>query len=210
MNKSFLKHPARSVAFVYKKDSIPCSATYLNMSGHNNEATKTLTNLKIMPSDIITNMRADDELGVVDEDLLPNGGMVVELAICQTLTIWEMIHHAKEPLPMYDGLIQLASCNNGKFCVLDDVYVRACESIGDLGIGIKHSASWAYKKLGDKKLLKPDSSVVLPLNFTDTFLPLMKALLRSRIIAKAPLSNASDVRRLSTEQGEGRVRGERI
>ena len=59
------------------------------------------------------------------------------------------------------------------------------------------AASWAYKKLGDQKLLKPDSSVVLPLGFHVTFLPLMKALLRSRVIAKAPLSNASDVRRLS-------------
>ena len=97
---------------------------------------------------------------------------------------------------MYD-FIQLASCNDGQFVVLDDIYAREGESTGDLGIGIKHAASWAYKKLGDRKLPKPNSSVVLPLVFKDMFLPLMKALLRSRVIAKSPLSNASGVRRLS-------------
>ena len=73
------------------------------------------------------------------------------------------------------------------------IYAGAGGSIGELGTGIAHAASWAYKKLGDKKLLKPGSSVVLPLVFKDTFLPLMKALLLSRVIAKAPLSNANDI-----------------
>lgn len=72
LNNYFPKHLVRSLAFVYEKDNIPCSATYLNISGHNNEAIKMLTNLKTMPSDIITNMRARNELGVVGEDLLRN------------------------------------------------------------------------------------------------------------------------------------------
>ena len=114
--------------------------------------------------------------------------------------IWRWIHHVPTPehpqkYDMYD-LIELASCNDGQFGVLLNIYACAGENIGDRDIGIKHAASWAYKKLGDKKLLKPDSSVVLSLVFKDTFLPLMKALLRSRVIAKSPLSNASDIRRL--------------
>ena len=55
----------------------------------------------------------------------------------------------------------------------------------------------AYKKLGNnKKMLKPDSSVVLPLVFKGKFLPLMKALLLSRVIAEAPLCNANGIRGL--------------
>ena len=65
----------------------------------------------------------------------------------------------------------------------------------------------AYKKLGDKKLLKPDSSVVRPLVFKGTFLPLMKALLLSRVIAKAPLVNANDIRGLLHAKVEFEAKG---
>ena len=73
-------------------------------------------------------------------------------------------------------------------------------------IGISYVASNSYSKLNG--LLRPDKSVSLPLQFygdTDEakakakaayFLELMKALLRSRIIAKSPLKNASDIRAL--------------
>ena len=88
------------------------------------------------------------------------------------------------------GSAQLASCNG----VLN-IYAGAGESIVDQGPGVVHAASWAYGKRSSK--LNQDSSVVLPLNFKGKFLPLMKALLVSRVIAKAPLCNANDIRGLS-------------
>ena len=71
----------------------------------------------------------------------------------------------------------------------------------DLDIGIKHAAAWAYSELNEQKLLKPDSSIVRPLVFKGTFLPLMLALLRSRVIAKSLLGNASDIRGLRRAKG---------
>ena len=108
-----------------------------------------------------------------------------------------MIHHALtpdwplQPLLMCD-LAELASCND----VLG-IYAGAGGRIDEeLGTGIAHAASWICMQLNVRKLLKPDSSVVLPLVFKGTFLPLMKALLLSRVIAKAPLSSANDIRGL--------------
>ena len=108
----------------------------------------------------------------------------------------------EKPLPVYN-LKQLASCKG----VLG-IYAGAGERIHEDGPGIAHAASWAYKELGTKRCSTPDSSVRPPLVFKDKFLPLMKALLVSRVIAKAPLGNANDIRGLS--QGEGRVREEGI
>ena len=93
-------------------------------------------------------------------------------------------------------LAQLASCNG----VLN-IYAGANETLDDHGTGIAHAASWAYEKLNVRKLLNQDSSVVLPLDFKGKFLPLMKALLVSRVIAKAPLCNANDIRGLSRAKG---------
>ena len=80
-----------------------------------------------------------------------------------------------------------------------DIYADAGETLVDEGPGIAHAASWAYGQLGKK--LNQDSSVVLPLSrhplvFKDKFLPLMKALLLSRVIAKSPLCDANDIRGL--------------
>ena len=96
----------------------------------------------------------------------------------------------QKPLLMCN-LAELASCKG----VLG-IYAGAGEIIHEDGPGIAHAASWAYKKLGEKKMLNKDSSVVPPLVFKGTFLPLMKALLVSRVIAKAPLCNANDIRGL--------------
>ena len=57
------------------------------------------------------------------------------------------------------------------------------------------------------KLLRPDSSVSLPLVFRDAFPALMKALLKSRIIAKSPLGNASDVRALRNAKANFETKG---
>ena len=89
------------------------------------------------------------------------------------------------------NLVELASCKG----VLG-IYADAGESIHEDGHGIAHAASRAYKKLGDKKMLNKDSSVVPPLDFKGKFLPLMKALLVSRVIVKAPLGGANDIRGL--------------
>ena len=145
------------------------------------------------PNDVMNYLRDPDELGSVSTGILLDDDMALGLVICQTKGIWNMIHAEptprRSPLLMYD-LNQLASCSG----VLG-IYAGAGETLVDQGPGIAHAASWAYEKLGNK--LNQDSSVVLPLVFKGKFLPLMKALLVSRVIAKAPLCNANDIRGLS-------------
>ena len=90
------------------------------------------------------------------------------------------------------------------------IYAGAGESIDEeLGTGIAHAASWVYIQLNVRKLLKPDFSVVLPLVFKGTFLPLMKALLLFRVIAKAPLSSANDIRGLRRAKDAFETKGYR-
>ena len=167
------------------------------MSRHNEKATEQLKAAKITPSMIIAYMRNnDDGLGIVTADILSDDDMAFELAICQTKAIWNGIHdgigNPLRKLPVCN-LHDLATSNG----VLAEVYGRVwSEFIGDGDSGISHAASAAYEKLDEQKLLTPDASVVLPLVFKNTFLPLMKALLLSRVIAKAPLKNASDIRAL--------------
>ena len=122
-------------------------------------------------------MRLVDELGPVGERILPDGGMMslLELVICQAWSIWDGIHNGtgtgqdRAMLPVFD-LVQLASCNNGRFDVdvFTDVYEPSGGVVGsDTGIGITHAA-YAYKQIGRRGLLKPDSSASLPLVFLDT------------------------------------------
>ena len=79
--------------------------------------------------------------------------------------------------------------------VLEQIYSREFREQG-VG-GIAHASSDAYYKL--KGELTPDTSVELPPVFHDDthkaqwFLRLMKALLLSRVIAKSPLENATDI-----------------
>ena len=56
-------------------------------------------------------------------------------------------------------------------------------------------------------MLTPDPSADQPLVFKDKFLPLMKALLVSRVIAKAPLCNANDIRGLSRAKDAFEAKG---
>ena len=92
-----------------------------------------------------------------------------------------------------------------------DIYAGAGETLVDEGPGIAHAASWAYKQLGGKKLNKDSrSSAVQPLVFKGKFLPLMKALLVSRVIAKAPLCNANDIRGLLVQRTRSRRRDMRV
>ena len=62
-------------------------------------------------------------------------------------------------------------------------------------------------------LLRPDTDVELPLVFPNPkdkalyFPKLMKALLRSRVIAKSPLSNASDIRALHAAKAKFETKG---
>ena len=107
---------------------------------------------------------------------------------------------------MYD-LLELAALDT----IVEVYQVKLGETIGngdfdDDHRGITSASTKGYRKLGG--LLKPDSSVSVPFQFTATgrvaadkmkaeyFLRLMKALLKSRVIAKSPLKNASDIRGL--------------
>ena len=197
-----LMHLIRSLSYVYELENIPCDQEYYGMSAHVKQAAIELEEI---------GQEADrrDELPArrrrarrCHEVLLPDDDMSLGLLICQTRAIWDGIHHVptqdrtQKPLLMCN-LVELASCNG-----VMGIYAGAGESIRELGPGIAHAASWAYKKLGDKKMLNKDSSVVPPLVFKDTFLPLMKALLISRVIAKAPLGDANDIRGLVREKAE--------
>ena len=107
---------------------------------------------------------------------------------------------------MYD-LLELAALD-----VLVEVYeIKLGETIGNGDIdndhrGITYASTNGYRNLSG--LLKPDTSVEVPFQFTasglaatdkmraEYFLKLMKTLLKSRVIAKSPLENASDIRGL--------------
>ena len=198
----YTKHMVRSLSYVYGLDNTPCSEAYYNTSGHNDKATEQLKELKTTPGKLIRYLRLDDEHVPVDERTLPDGDMALELEICQTASIWNGTNDGQGTgpgrvmLPVF-GLVQLASCNVGQFDVLTEVHEPRGGVVGlDTDIGISHAATYAYKQLGNMMLLMPDSSVSLPLVFRGAFPALMKALLKSRIIAKSPLGNASDVRAL--------------
>ena len=151
LNGYELKHLIRSLSYVYELENIPCRSTYYGMSAHVNEAVRMLEKMGKKPSDIIAYLRYDDELGVVDEVLLPDDDMALDLAICQAKTIWDGIHRLPTPrrprLLVYD-FTELASCKG----VLD-IYAGVGETLVDQGPGIAHAASWAYEKLGTKKML---------------------------------------------------------
>ena len=203
----------RSLSYIYGLENIPCNETYYNMSGHNDKAIEQFKELKTTPGELIRYLRLDDEHGPVDERILPDGDMALELATCQTASIWNGINDGlgtgpdREMLPVFD-LGQLASCNDGQLDVLTDVYEPRGGVVGlDTDIGISHAATYAYKQIGCMALLKPDSSVSLPLVFRDTFPALMKALLKSRTIAKSPLGNASDVRALRNAKTKFETKG---
>ena len=198
-----IMHLIRSLSYIYKVENISCGKKICNMSWNVKQAAIELEKAGITPNGIMATMRTRGELGAVDEVLLPNDDMLLGLAICQTKGIWNMIHAEptprRSPLLVYD-LKQLASCSG----VLD-IYAGAGETLVDQGPGIAHAASWAYEKLSSK--LNKDPSAAPPLVFNDKFLPLMKALLLSRVIAKAPLCNANDIRGLSRAKVIFEVKG---
>ena len=202
-----LMHLIRSLSYVYVLENIPYNQKYYVMSAHVKKGGIKLVEIGKKPISVVNYLRVNGELGVVPADILPDDDMVLGLAICQTSTIWEMINHVptpdrtQKPLLIYN-LVELASCKD----VLG-IYAGKNESIHEDGHGIAHAASLAYRKLGDKKMLNQDSSVVLPLDFKGKFLPLMKALLVSRVIAKAPLCNANDIRGLSRAKDAFEAKG---
>ena len=192
-----LKHLVRSLSYVHQLDTIPCGITYYNMSLHNDKAIEQLETGEITPSMIIMYMRADDDdLGIITNDILPDEDMVLELVICQAMRIWKGIHDgigAQFPKPPVYELHDLATSND----VLVEIYWRVwSETIGNGDSGISHAASAAYEKLAALGIVRPSSFIALPPIFKDSFLPLVKALLLSRVIVKSPLSNASDIRAL--------------
>ena len=106
--------------------------------------------------------------------------------------------------------------------LLTEIYERAWdapETIGNGDInngssGISHAASEAYGKISTiRGLLRPDTSATLPLQFAEAedkaqyFLKLMRALLLGRVIAKAPLKNASDIRALHAAKVKFEAKG---
>ena len=148
-------------------------------------------------------MRGDsDGLGVVDERTLVNDGMVLELVICQTKSIYDAINFGKSPV--YD-LLDLSD-----YDALKGIYGGEWQStfgdgeISNGEVGIEHSSLAAYNKL---HLSLTSISRKTPLEFAGAFsvrtkakatyfAALMKALILSRVIAKTPLKNASDIRAL--------------
>ena len=149
-------------------------------------------------------MRLDDDIGIVDSHIFSDDDMSLVLAICQTKSVWDLIQRGEAP--MYD-LFGLAALD-----ALVEVYeIRLGETIGngDFGDdhrGVTHASTMGFRKLDG--LLKPNSAVQVPFQFTasglaatdkmraEYFLQLMKALLKSRVIAKSPLKNAPDIRGL--------------
>ena len=200
----FLTHMVRSLSYVFSLDEIPCCDEWYDMSSHTADAVNILTNGKFKPSDVVRYMRLDDDIGIVDSRIFPDDDMSLVLAICQTKSVWDLIQRGEAP--MYD-LLELAALDT-----LVEVYqIKLGETIGNGDFGDDHrgitsASTMGYRKLGG--LLKPDSSVSVPFQFTasgrvaadkmkaEYFLRLMKALLKSRVIAKSPLKNASDIRGL--------------
>ena len=157
------------------------------------------------PIDMMTYLRDRDELGAVTVVMLPDDDMALDLVICQTKTIWDGIHRLptpRRPRLLVYNLVELASCSG----VLD-IYAGAGETLVDDGPGIAHAASWAYEQLGKKSSTRTAVRRPAPLVFKDKFLPLMKALLLSRVIAKSPLCNANDIRGLSRAKDAFEAKG---
>ena len=200
----FLKHMVRSLAYVFALDEIPCCDEWYDMSSHTADAIQILKNGKFKPSDVVRYMRLDDDIGIVDSHIFPDDDMSLVLAICQTKSVWDLIQRGEAP--MYD-LLELAALD-----ALVEVYeIKLGETIGNGDFGDDHRGITSASTMGYRKLdglLKPDSSVSVPFQFTasglaatdkmkaEYFLRLMKALLKSRVIAKSPLKNASDIRGL--------------
>jgi len=197
----FGKHMVRSSACVFELDPIKCAKDYYNMSNHNDAAITLLEKAKVTPHMIIEGLRAHTDLGTVNSSLFPDDDMLLELAICQTWTIFDEILIGK--LPVYD----LRELSN--FDAIKEIYSPRPWSEQGVG-GIAHASKSAYVKLEGK--LKPDTSVG-PLQFNDDtakaqwFLKLMKALLLSRVIAKTPLKYASDIHALEKSMNAFKDKG---
>ena len=204
LNNYYLKHMVRSLAYVHRLDDIPCKSTYYNMSKHNDEAIDLFEKAEVTPIMVIEDLRAHNDLSYVNRYFLPDDDMMLELAICQTWSVFVKILNGE--LPVYD----LKELSN--FGALEEIYwcewsERSEHSCG----GIAHAPSGAYAKLKGK--LKPDTSVELPLQFPHDdakakwFLRPMKALLKSRIIAKSPLKNANGIHALEKSMNAFKAKG---
>ena len=69
----------RSLAYVFALDEIPCCDKYYEMRSHTGDAIQMLKKCKIKPSDVFDYMRVcnGDDIGIVDNRLLPDDGMVL-------------------------------------------------------------------------------------------------------------------------------------
>ena len=111
-----IMHLIRSLSYVYELENISCGQKYYDMSFHVKQAGIELEKMGKKPIDVMNYLRTRDELGVVSVDIIPNDDMLLGLAICQTKTIRNAIHHVptpdrpQKPLLMYN-LVELASQN---------------------------------------------------------------------------------------------------
>ena len=206
-----IMHLIRSLSYVYELENISCGQKYYDMSFHVKQAGIELMDIGITPNNIIDYLRTPDELGAVSTDIFPDGDMLLGLAICQTKTIWNAIHHVptrdrpEKPLLMYN----LKSSSRHASGVLG-IYAGAGETLHERrhrhrtrGImGIQEARQEAQPGL-----VRRPAAAQRPLVFKDKFLPLMKALLVSRVIAKAPLGNANDIRGLSRAKDAFEAKG---
>ena len=194
-----LLHLVRSLSYVFKLQNIPCDNTYCEMSSHTKMTIKILGDVKIKPIVVMEYFRANGINSPAPASMLPDDIMVLSLVLCQAMAILCRIKEGKSHV--YDHW-HLAAFN-----ALKKIYVPARGTIGEGDIGIEHAAPWAYDKLSN--WLKPTFRArevanspfgflawMGPVEYSDWFVDFMKALLVSRIIEKAPLSNANDIRGL--------------
>ena len=93
----FVKHPTRSLSYIYELPSIPTAENFYTMSQHNNAVIQMFQSAGTTPRDIMTQLRKDDDIGkAVPEVLLPDDDMALELAICQTASIWHTVESTKK------------------------------------------------------------------------------------------------------------------
>jgi hypothetical protein len=205
----------RSLSYVFGLDEIPCRDTYFKMSRHNSDAINMLKNAEWKPSDIIDYMRNDsDGLGVVHECTLVNDDMSLELVICQTKSVWGAINFGNSPV-VYD-LWELAAYDALKGIYEDEWQATIGDgNISNGEVGITYASLTAYNKL---HVSLTSVARKVPLEFDGAFsfqtkakakyfLQLMKALVRSGVIAKTPLKNASDIRALYGAKVEIEAKG---
>ena len=178
----FKLHLVRSLAVAFGKPPIACGDDWFEMSAHNRGAIGVLRGMS--PAEFhkaLINGGAE----------APDCDMQIELILCQTKTVFD--YQQRDDAEYYD-LESLAA-----FDALRLIYAREhpTESVADNANGISLASKGAYVKIKGLRVEdKPRTLLTRPAFNRAYFVELAVALLKSRVIAKSPLANASDIRAL--------------